>query len=107
MKNVTLEQMTAQILEQLQSIGILPKRLKDYKYCGFGEIAKYFSAQSNAFYFTDMQDTYMMQVRKSAVWLEEFHISGLASKHFVDISLFSSHPRNAAVKIPVNHIGKY
>lgn len=97
MKNVTLEQMTAQILELLQSAGIPPKRLKDYKYCGFGEIAKYFSTQSNVFYSTYMLDTYMMQVReryekreiscwkwqqvrKSAAWLEEFHTSGMVTQ---------------------------
>lgn len=97
MKNVKLERMIAQILELLQSAGVPPKRLKDYRYCGFGEIAKYFSSQSNTFYSADMLDTYMMQVRecyekreishwkwqqvrKSAAWLEEFHISGMVTQ---------------------------
>lgn len=97
MKNVTLEQMIAQILELLKSAGVSPKRLKDYKYCGFGEIEKHFSSQNNAFYSADMLGTYMMQVRqcyekceisrwkwqqirKSAAWLEEFSASGLVTQ---------------------------
>lgn len=96
MKNVSVELLTAQVLEQLREAGIPPKRLKDYKYCGFGEIAKYFNTQGNTAYSTVRMDAYMthfrdlyekedisrwkwQQIRKAAAWLEEFHTSGAVS----------------------------
>lgn len=96
MKNVKLEWMIAQILEQLQSAGVSPKCLKDYKYCGFGETSKYFKRQGRTTYVQTEMDYFMrdarecyerkeisewkwQQVRKSATWLEKFNTSGVVT----------------------------
>ena len=92
MKNVSVEAMTVHVLELLREVGVPPKRLKDYKYCGFGEIVKYFNAQGSTAYSAVVMDSYMehirelyeedeisrwkwQQIRKTAAWLEEFYAS--------------------------------
>lgn len=96
MKNVKLEWIIAQVLEQLQNAGVSPKCLKDYKYCGFGEISKYFTKQGRTTYSQSEMDCFMrdareryeckeiskwkwQQVRKSAAWMEEFNASGVVT----------------------------
>lgn len=93
MKSVEVESMIAQILNQLQDAGISPKCLKDYRYCGLREISKYFAEQGRTAYSQAEMDSFMrhtreryenkeiskwkwQQVRKSAAWMEEFHILG-------------------------------
>lgn len=93
MKNVSVEAMIVQVLELLRETGVSPKRLKDHKYCGFGEIAKYFNTQGSTAYSAVAMDIYMehirklyekekisrwkwQQIRKAATWLKEFHASG-------------------------------
>lgn len=92
MKNVSVEAMIAQVLELLREAGVPHKQLKDYKYCGFGEIVKHFNAKGNTAYSTVAMDSYMehirdlyekekisrwkwQQVRKAATWLKEFNAS--------------------------------
>ena len=64
MKNVSVEAMTVHVLELLREVGVPPKRLKDYKYCGFGEIVKYFNAQGSTAYSAVVMDSYMEHIRE-------------------------------------------
>lgn len=93
MKNVTLEAMIIEVLELLRETNLSPKCLKDYKYCGFGEIVKCFSAQGCMYYNDATMQAYMeniralykrgeisrwkwQQLRKTSAWLKEYHATG-------------------------------
>lgn len=96
MGKVHVETLVSQVLEQLQVTGVPYKRLKDYRYCGFGEIVKYFQAQGNPVYSAKMLDAFMgyirglyekeaisrwkwQQISNSAAWLEEFYTFGMVT----------------------------
>ena len=85
--------MVAQITDKLLEAGLSPKIVKDYKYCGFGEIIKHFKEAGICEYTIESADLYLKkvrmyyeageisqwkwcQIRKSTVWLEEFHKYG-------------------------------
>lgn len=93
MEKVLVETLASQVLEQLRVKGVPYKRIKDYRYCGFGEIVKYFHGQGNPVYSAKMLEAFMeqirelyekkaisrwkwQQIRKSVAWLEEFYRFG-------------------------------
>ena len=93
MADSSIEPMVAQITDKLLELGLSPKIVKDYKYCGFGEIIKHFNEAGICEYTTEMADLYLKkirvcyeageisqwkwcQIRKAAVWLEEFYTFG-------------------------------
>lgn len=92
MNNVSVGNLVIQVLEKLQKVGVSKKRLKDYKYCGFGPIVNHFKLHGKPNYSTAEVDLCMehiralyekdeisrwkwQQIRKSAVMLEEFYVS--------------------------------
>jgi len=96
MKDFSVEAMVLQVLELLREASVPPKSLKFYKYCGFGEILKYFKAQGCTSYSLDIAEFFVeytrglyekgelsgwkwQKIRKSAAWLEEFYVLGIVT----------------------------
>lgn len=93
MKKIRVESLVNQVLEQLREAGVPQKRLRDYKYCGFGVLVEYFQSQRKSCYSTAEAEACMEhirslyekgeisrwkwgQIRKAAALLEEFYASG-------------------------------
>ena len=84
--------------DEVLKLDLGDKAVQNYLYCGFGAILKYFAEKGESIYSSETLDTYVKEmhnkfkngeigrsafqnIRKAAIWIEEYHSTGKISHH--------------------------
>lgn len=100
-----MEILICQVRDAMMELDLSEKAKQNYLYCGLGAILKYFDSQGMTTYSKELLDTFLadsrrkylsgeikraawQNIRKSAIWITEYHRTGAISHNRLTNTLF-------------------